>query len=111
LKGILAKEAANEKAYADAIAAGDLSLKDKKYDAAKKSYQAAATLKAGEAYPKDKISEIDGLLAKQAKQEQAYTAAIAFSRPSTCVQRIIKLQSLNLKKQVDLKPAGSISKR
>jgi hypothetical protein len=79
IEGILAKEAANEKAYADAIAAGDLSLKDKKYDAAKKSYQAAATLKAGEAYPKDKISEIDGLLAEQAKQEQAYTAAIALA--------------------------------
>ncbi|MBR9833328.1 hypothetical protein GYB57_14380 [bacterium] len=77
IEGILAKEAANEKAYADAIAAGDNALKEKKYDVAKKSYEAAIALKSAEQYPKDKIKEVESILAEQAKKEQEYAATIA----------------------------------
>ncbi|PLX03807.1 MAG: hypothetical protein C0594_09955, partial [Marinilabiliales bacterium] len=60
---------AKEESYQKAIAAGDASFKGKQYDAAKKSYNDALAIKPGEKYPKDKISEIDGILADQAQAE------------------------------------------
>ncbi|MBL1231449.1 MAG: hypothetical protein COA31_001880 [Flavobacteriales bacterium] len=84
----LAKEEAEEKAkqekYDAAIAAADKALTEKSYDAAKTKYNEALSLKAEEKYPKDKIVEIDGILAELAKKEaeekakqEKYDAAIA----------------------------------
>jgi tetratricopeptide (TPR) repeat protein/uncharacterized membrane protein YjjP (DUF1212 family) len=67
----------NNEAYKKAIADGDLNLTQKKYDLAKLSYKNASTLKPTEAYPKDKISEIDNLLADIKKVEESYKKAIS----------------------------------
>ncbi len=69
----LAKKEAEEKqkeaAYQAAIANGDKLLGLQKYDEAKQSYVKASEIKAEEKYPKDKIAEIDGILADLAKKE------------------------------------------
>ena len=84
---ILADLAAREKSdkelnekYAALIAKADKALGDKKYTDAKGNYNEALNLKKDEQYPKDKIAEIDAILAKElgAKQlEENYKAAIA----------------------------------
>jgi Trp operon repressor len=80
---LLAKDAKtkelNEK-YNAAIAKGDASFAKQEYDAAKTAYNEAIALKSAEVYPKNKIKEIDGLLAKTAKDKELnekYNAAIA----------------------------------
>ena len=76
----LAKEKELNEKYTAAIAKGDASFGSKDYDAAKTAYTEASTLKAAEKYPKDKITEINAILAKEmgAKAlEEKYKAAIA----------------------------------
>ncbi len=76
----LAKEKELAEKYAAAIAKGDAALGTKKYDDAKTAYNEALTYKASEKYPKDKIAEINAILAKEmgAKELEAkYTAAVA----------------------------------
>jgi tetratricopeptide (TPR) repeat protein len=75
----LAQNQALEEAYANALALGDNHLANKEYAAARQEYDRALELKPAEAYPAEKIREIDGILAEQARLlevEQAYTAAI-----------------------------------
>lgn len=79
-KDRLAKLAEAETKYKAAVAKGDAALKAKTYAAAKTAYNEALTLKADEQYPKDKIAEIDALIAKEmgAKElDDKYKAAIA----------------------------------
>lgn len=74
-----AKGAELEAKYKAAIAKADAAFKAKTYDAAKAGYNEALTIKSFEQYPKDKLSEIDGLLAKDAAAKELnekYTAAI-----------------------------------
>jgi Trp operon repressor len=77
------EKAATEAKYAAAIAKGDKALAAKTYDAAKAAYNEALTVKSGEQYPKDKLSEIDKLIAdassekEKAATEAKYAAAIA----------------------------------
>ena len=74
-----AKGAEIEAKYKAAIAKADAAFKAKTYDAAKTGYNEALTFKSSEQYPKDKLSEIDGLLAKDAAAKELnekYTAAI-----------------------------------
>src|SRR5690606_11385379 len=83
----LAKKEAEEKAkteqYNAAIAAADNALNAKKYEDAKAKYNEAIGIKPDEKYPKDKIAEIDSILADLAKKEaeekaktEQYNAAI-----------------------------------
>lgn len=79
-KDRLAKEKALNDKYKAAIAKGDAALKAKTYDAAKIAYNEALAVKSSEQYPKDKITEIDALIAKElgAKElNDKYNAAIA----------------------------------
>jgi epidermal growth factor receptor substrate 15 len=64
----LEKEAANEEKYKAAISSGDGFMKQKSYKAAKDQYLAAQKLKPSEAYPKQKLDELEKLL--NAEQEQ-----------------------------------------
>src|SRR5690606_37573805 len=84
----LAKKEAEEKAkteqYNAAIAAADNAMNAKKYEDAKAKYNEAIGIKPDEKYPKDKIAEIDSILADLAKKEaeekaktEQYNAAIA----------------------------------
>ncbi len=61
-----AAAAAKDKQYQDAIKKADGLLASKQYNEAKSSYQTASTIKPNETYPKQKISEIDKILADQA---------------------------------------------
>ena len=63
-----AEKALNEK-YASTIKNADALLASKKYDEAKTNYADASKLKPTETYPKTKIAEIDGLIAKLSKEE------------------------------------------
>lgn len=60
--------------YNSAISLGDQHLKEKRLNEALQSYQLAGTLKPGEAYPKQKIDQINKLVAEQ---EAALKAEIA----------------------------------
>lgn len=58
-----AAAAALDKKYADALALGEKQLVAKKYTEAKNAFTDASTLKPNEALPKDKIAQVDKLLA------------------------------------------------
>jgi hypothetical protein len=75
-----AKSAELEAKYKAAITKADASLKAKKYEEAKAGYNEALAVKGSEQYPKDKITEIDNLLAKDAAAKEInekYAAAVA----------------------------------
>jgi len=72
LKELADKEAASKKMEADYLAAisnGDKALGLNNYDAAKEAFQTAASIKQEEQYPKEKIKEIENILAEAAKKE------------------------------------------
>ena len=77
INDFMAKNAEKEKAYQDAIAAADKSLGSEDYETAKTKYAEASGLKPTEAYPKDKIREIEGIIAANAEKEKKYSDAIA----------------------------------
>ncbi len=66
-----------EASYAFHISQGDGLLIKKDYNGAWSEYQAALTLKPNEAYPKNKISEVEGILADIAAAGKAYQQAVA----------------------------------
>ncbi len=82
INGLLAEQsrlAGIDQSYADAVAEGDRLLSEEQYDASKASFELALTYKATESYPKDKIAEIDGILAELARLqgiENSYNEAI-----------------------------------
>lgn len=61
------KDKAKEAQYNNLIAKADKGLKDKQYQIAKEDYSKASALKPDESYPREKISEIDFILADLAK--------------------------------------------
>ena len=79
-KDRLAKEKERAEKYASAIAKADAALSSKEYTVAKLAYNEALTLKATEKYPKDKIAEINAILAKEMgamELEKKYADAIS----------------------------------
>ncbi len=76
----IAKNKDLEERYKNAIAKADATFASKEYNMAKAGYTEAASIKPAEKYPKDKLAEIDRLLAELAKTkdlEQKYQNAIA----------------------------------
>jgi hypothetical protein len=65
-----AAAAALDKKYNDAIALGDKQLAAKKYNEAKAAFSEASTLKPEESLPKQKLEQINKLIAEQAEQER-----------------------------------------
>ena len=65
----LVKQKAIDDQYASAIVKADNSFAAKSWDQAKTDYSAASAIKPNEAYPKDKITEIDKIVADMAKQK------------------------------------------
>jgi len=65
-----------EKEYNDAITKADQLYNLKDYANAKTIYQKASSIKPKQEYPKNKINEIDALLAKQGETEKNYKEAI-----------------------------------
>ncbi len=77
IKAQLDKNAAADKAYNDVIALADKAFKDEEWDKARTAYYNASSMKEKEQYPKDKIKEIDTLIANQQKRDEEYKDAIA----------------------------------
>ena len=69
INGLLAGMAKDTQ-YAGALKEGSDYVAQKKYSDAKLAYQAASEIKPSESFPKDKIKEIDGLIAKQKKSQK-----------------------------------------
>ena len=65
-----------EQNYKNAIARADISFSEKKYSTARDDYNLSLTYKSAEAYPKQKIKEIDAILAQISALEVAYQKAI-----------------------------------
>ncbi|HAW52180.1 MAG TPA: hypothetical protein DCX54_07625, partial [Flavobacteriales bacterium] len=76
ISGILEAEAKLENEYKQAIENADNAFNAKDYNSAKFEYQNASNLKPNEAYPKEKMLTIDGLLADLAKKDEAYDKAV-----------------------------------
>lgn len=62
--------------YLAAISTGDKSMGLKKYDEAKQAYETALGIKPAEKYPKDKLVEIENILAELAKKKAAEEASL-----------------------------------
>ena len=62
--------------YEEAIAKADAAYASKNYETAIAEFKRASGYKPNESYPQDKMSELQGLLANQAKAEQTYLSAI-----------------------------------
>jgi len=73
----LAQLAKKEDNYKAAIAKGDQALAAEDYDAAKAAYNEALAIKAEEAYPKEKLSEIETIVLKIQEADEEYNKAIA----------------------------------
>ncbi|MBW6482603.1 MAG: hypothetical protein K0B10_06040 [Vicingaceae bacterium] len=69
-------EKEREEKYQQLIASGDKALLNKSFDEAKNSYNEALGVKPAEQYPKDKLKEIEGLLAELAKKKAEEEAAL-----------------------------------
>jgi len=78
---LLAADKAVEEKYNKFIALADQSFAGSDYYSAKTNYQQALTIKPEEAYPKQKIAEIDNILAQQKNKEAAdnYSKFIALA--------------------------------
>ncbi|MCX6268544.1 MAG: hypothetical protein NTW16_14505 [Bacteroidetes bacterium] len=73
----IAKQKALDDQYRALLAKADQLLIAKTYDQAKLEYTNALNLKPAEQYPKDKIAEIDRVLAEFKAREDAYKASLA----------------------------------
>ena len=69
VKGIIDNEKKAEKEYVEAISSADQLLTAKDYEKSKTAYEKAEGLKSHEQYPKDKLTEIEGILAEITKKE------------------------------------------
>jgi catechol-2,3-dioxygenase len=68
----LAREKADrDKRYADLIAAADRDFTAKRYDAARNGYSDALGVKPDESHPKNRLAEIESILAEQARKAAA----------------------------------------
>ena len=70
---------ATQEAYTQAIAAGDKFITEKNYVSSIASYKIANAAKPGEAYPTQKITEIQAILDKDKAEGQLYQEAIAMA--------------------------------
>ena len=80
----LAEKQAKDKAYDEAVKNGDNFFSLKNYNDAKQEYNKALSVKPGEAYPRNKITEIDNLIKAEQKamadakaREDAYNSAVS----------------------------------
>jgi len=73
----IARQKTLDDQYKASVAKADQLLAAKSYDPAKQEYTNASGLKPSEQYPKDKIAEIEGVLAELKAKEDAYKAALA----------------------------------
>ena len=79
IKAQIDKNESTNKAYADAITEADGAFQKKEWTKATASYQKASDLKEKEIYPKNKLKEIETIVANEQKTNEAYNDAIALA--------------------------------
>ena len=108
LADLAAAKALDDK-YAADIASADKLFAAKTYDQARTEYQDAGTMKPEEAYPKEKIKEIDGILAEIKAAEDAYNASIA-SGDQLLAQKKYEEARVEYQNSISLKPRATYPK-
>lgn len=73
---IFTKEGEIQKIYDEAVEEGDLNFSKNEFRKAKSAYETALKAKPDEAYPKNKIEEINNIVEERAAKEKAYESAI-----------------------------------
>lgn len=112
----LNKQALEQK-YNENIANGNAAYAAQNYQAAKSYYQQALTLKPDAALPKQKISELDPLIAKQTQDQQAAAANDKeYAEAVTMGQKALQANDLTTARQhfnraLTLKPDASLPKQ
>ncbi|MCX6284487.1 MAG: hypothetical protein NTW31_09665 [Bacteroidetes bacterium] len=79
LTPLIAAQRSRDEAYIKLIASADQFFSGKSYIAARKDYESASKIKPDQPYPKNKIAEIDGLLAKGAKTQKEFDEYISLA--------------------------------
>jgi len=79
LTTLVAAQRNKDEAYIKLISSADQSFAAKAYPSARKDYVSALKIKPDQSYPKNKISEIDGLLAKLGKSQKEYENYISLA--------------------------------
>ncbi|MFT4756265.1 MAG: hypothetical protein ACI91R_000910, partial [Vicingaceae bacterium] len=109
VQGILANSVKIEQSYLAAIEKGDNALKINDMTIAKAAFQEAVSLKSDETYPKNKISEIDDILAKQDARKAEYDTAIKDADEALAVKDY-PVAKASYKKASTLKPTEQYPK-
>ncbi|MCX6286862.1 MAG: hypothetical protein NTY96_07095, partial [Bacteroidetes bacterium] len=79
LTTLIAAQRSKDEAYIKLIASADQFFTVKSYASSRKDYESASKIKPEQPYPKNKIAEIDGLLAKGAKTQKDYEQYISLA--------------------------------
>jgi tetratricopeptide (TPR) repeat protein len=102
---LLAQLAAAQEAYEKAVALGDRELGREAFDEARLAYQSALEAKPDEAYPKEKLAEIDSIVTTRARlaaeaeaAEQARLAAIQAEKDSLYAAEQARLAAIQAEK-------------
>jgi len=106
VNGILSAEKAVQDNYDKAIASADKDLAAKKYPEAITGYQSALSIKPGESYPQQKITEINAIISQQRSQQENYDKAIA-DADKALGEKSYSTALSSYKSALDLKPAES----
>ncbi|MEI6898904.1 MAG: hypothetical protein WCL00_03420, partial [Bacteroidota bacterium] len=108
----IAKQKATDEQYAAKIGESDKLLEAKNYDLAKLGYQAALVIKPGEAYPKQKLGDIDKAVDEISKQKalDANYAGIVTNADKLLGQKLYDQAKSEYGKAGDLKPSETYPK-
>ncbi|MEZ5197309.1 MAG: hypothetical protein R2764_13200 [Bacteroidales bacterium] len=114
INGILNEKKSTEEKYLASIALADQLLESKQYSKSLKEYQAASLLKPDDSYPKNKITEVNQLIANSVQQENQYALLMVdadrwFKEGQYSDAKAAYEQALELKPE-ELKPKEQIAK-
>jgi tetratricopeptide (TPR) repeat protein len=93
----------NDEAYIKLIADADAFFTDHSYPAARKNYENASKLKPDQVYPKNRITEIDRILAQGAKTQQDYDGIVNLADSMYILKNYIRARDL-YSQAVSVKP-------
>jgi hypothetical protein len=105
----LAKQKVTDDQYNSSITKADKLLADKSYALSRTEYGNAAAIKPGEQYPKDKIAEIDGVVADLKAKDDAYKSSVAKAN-QLMVQKSYEEARTEYQNAGEIKPAEQYPK-
>ncbi len=106
MQGLLAQQVKNEQTYLAAIERGDNALKVADLNTAKAAFEEATKAKPDEAYPKNKLAEINDILGKREAKEAEYQAAIKAGDEALAAKKYDEAKA-SYQKALGVKPTES----